>query len=155
MSFREFITESKGLYIGVRFAQSFCEDLILFCSKNEIPNRVQRDEIHSTLIYSSKFDNVVINDDGEDIGLGEPLSFHIFETKDNKKALVLLIESEYLSNRHTELMCNYNLTYDFDEYIPHITLSYDIGDFDFSKLNIEELPKVFTINTEYKEDLND
>ena len=52
-------------------------------------------------------------------------------------------------------MQKYDLTYSYDEYIPHITLSYDIGDFDISKLNVKDLPSNFTINTEYKEDLRE
>ena len=106
------------------------------------------------MIYSTKYDNIVENDVGEDLGTAEPLKFHIFETADKKRALVVVLKSEYLVNRHKELMTNYNLTYDFDEYIPHITLSYDIGNFDISKLDIKDLPSNFTINTEYKEDLD-
>lgn len=81
----------------------------------------------------------------------------VFNTQDNKRCLVIKLESEYLTNRHKELMKNYpSLTYDYPEYIPHITLSYDIGDFDISEIKLNEsttLPMFFNIITEYKEDL--
>ncbi len=156
--FREWLREKeskdKGIYVGVRYTMAVDEDISIFCQENNIPNPIPEKEIHSTLIYSTKYDNIVINDVGEDLGNAEPKKFHIFETQDNKRALVLLIKSEYLTSRHKELMKKYDLTYDFDEYIPHITLSYDIEDFDISKLNVKDLPTNFTINTEYKEDLN-
>ena len=159
ISFKEWLREkeaerNKGVYVGVRFTMAADEDISIFCEENAIPNPIPEKEIHSTLIYSTKYDNIVINDVGEDLGNAEPKKFHIFETQDNKRALVLLIKSEYLTSRHKELMKKYDLTYNFDEYIPHITLSYDIEDFDISNLNIKDLPTNFTINTEYKEDLN-
>ena len=49
-------------------------------------------------------------------------------------------------------MDKYELTYDYPEYIPHITLSYDIGDTILPK-NVE-FPKFFRISSEYQEDLN-
>ena len=154
-TFKEFLNEGKGIYVGVKFTMAAAEDISIFCAENNIPNPVPEKEIHSTLIYSTKYDNIVTNDVGEDLGNAEPLKFHIFNTQDNKKALVLIIKSEYLIKRHKELMQKYDLTYSYDEYIPHITLSYDIGDFDISKLNIKDLPTNFTINTEYKEDLRE
>lgn len=156
INFKEWLKESKdkGVYVAVKFTQAAAEDISIFCQENNIPNPIPEKEIHSTLIYSTKYDNIVINDVGEDLGNAEPKKFHIFETQDNKRALVIILKSEYLTIRHKELMEKYNLTYDFDEYIPHITLSYDIEDFDISKLNIKDLPSNFTINTEYKEDLD-
>ena len=35
-----------------------------------------------------------------------------------------------------------------------MNISYDIEDYDISKLDIKDLPKHLTINTEYKEDLD-
>jgi hypothetical protein len=44
--------------------------------------------------------------------------------------------------------------YDFDEYKCHITLSYDIGDFDYKKLNPKDFVKSIEVVKEYQEDLN-
>ena len=35
-----------------------------------------------------------------------------------------------------------------------MNISYDVEDYDISKLNIKDLPKQFIINTKYKEDLD-
>ena len=145
--------QEKGVYLAVKYTQSNAEDLMLYIKDNNIPSTLTKDDIHSTVIYSRKYADISTNE-GEDLGSAEPLKFHIFETQEDKRALVILLKSEYLENRHKDLMKEYNLTYDFKEYLPHITLSYDIGDYDISKLDIKDLPKHLTINTEYKEDLD-
>ena len=147
-------TADKGVYLAAKFSQSDEDDLFIFIKDNNIPSTLTRDDFHSTIIYSRKYADIPTNDVGEDLGYAEPQKFHIFETQEGKRALVILLKSEYLTNRFKELMDKYDLTYDFEEYLPHVTLSYDIGDFDISELNIEDLPKHFTINTEYKEDLD-
>ena len=49
--------------------------------------------------------------------------------------LVMLLDSPDLSARHKELMDKYDLNYSWDDYKPHITLSYDAKDYDISKLD--------------------
>lgn len=146
--------QEKGVYLAVKYTQSAAEDLMSYIKDNNIPSTLTKDDIHSTVIYSRKYADISINDEGEDLGYAEPLKFHIFETQEDKRALVILLKSEYLENRHNNLMKEHNLTYDYEKYLPHITLSYDIGDYDISKLDIKDLPKHLTINTEYKEDLD-
>lgn len=115
-----------------------------------IKNIIAFEKIHTTLIYSSK------NPDSE-IKIGEDLlgvkakfsKFHVFDTADNKKALVLKLNCKALIDKHKKLMKEHNLSYDYDEYIPHITVSYDIGDFDLSKINNIKLPKDLTIKEVY------
>ena len=68
---------------------------------------------------------------------------------------MLKLDSSDLRERHEFLMKEHKATYDFPEYIPHITLSYDIGDFDINTLDIEDLDDIdFQVIEEYKEDLN-
>ena len=145
--------DTKGIYVAVKYNQSASDDLLDFIKKYNIPSTLKAEDFHTTLIYSRKYADISTNE-GEDLGSAEPLKFHIFETQEDKRALVILLKSEYLENRHKDLMKEHNLTYDFKEYLPHITLSYDIGDYDISKLDIKDLPKHLTINTEYKEDLD-
>lgn len=149
---KNWLNEEKGLYVAVNFNQSTRDKLYEFIQNNNIPSAMTRDDFHSTIIYSTKYDNVPINDNLEEYA--EAKSFEVFNTQDNKRCLVIKLNSDYLVNRHKELMNNYNLTYDYPTYNAHITLSYDIGEYDISKLNINDLPNVFTIIGEYKEDLD-
>lgn len=53
-----------------------------------------------------------------------------------KRALVLVLDSDYLHFRHNVGMA-LGATYDFPSYIPHITLSYDIKSLSFEKERID------------------
>lgn len=146
--------EQKGIYVAVKYNQSACDDLLDFIKKYQIPSVLKAEDFHTTLIYSKKYADIKDLDD--DIGdseiVAEPTELHVFETFDKKRALVIKLDCPYLDERHKYLMQKYNLTYDYDEYIPHITLSYDIGDMEIPK-DIE-FPKFFRIQAEYQEDLN-
>ena len=84
--------------------------------------------------------------------VAKPTELHVFETFDKKRALVIKLDCPYLLERHKYLMQKYDLTYDYNEYIPHITLSYDIGEMEIPK--DVKFPKFFRIQAEYQEDLN-
>ena len=149
MKFRELI-ESRGVYIAANFDKDTENNLNQFTLKYNIPNR--NTDLHTTIIYSRKYDNIIDSFD-KIFEKAYPVKFEIFGTE-KQKILVLVLSSDFLSNQHTYFMNKYNLDYDYDSYIPHITLSYNIGDFDISKLNISYLPREFNITSEYKEDLD-
>jgi len=158
-------TEStKGTYAGVRLSQDDEDTIIELVKKMEIPNPIERDAIHLTLLYSRKF-----LPDYEALGKVDmwayPKGFHIFEGGNGKDILVLLVDSPDLEKRHKLLMKEHRATYDFPDFRPHITLSYDLEDFmrlrnkksvlDNIKNEFDTiLPKELHISMEYKEDLN-
>ncbi len=159
--FREWLRESekekqdtKGLYVAVKYNQSAGDDLLDFIKKYNIPSTLKAEDFHTTIIYSRKFADIKeLDDDMEDSEIiAKPTELHVFETFDNKRALVIKLDCPYLDERHKYLMQKYNLTYDYEEYIPHITLSYDIGDLEIPK--DVEFPEFFRIQAEYQGDLN-
>jgi len=143
----EEIAKKTGTYAGVKFSDKTLEKLSKYVSDNEIPN--PNNDWHCTLLFSKKFlpDYEPIR--YEKTLKGKPSGFEFFG--ENKDTLVLKFTCPELSNRHKELMDEHDATYDFDEYIPHVTLSYDAKD-----VSIEDLPRInFTIEIEkeYKEEL--
>lgn len=146
--------EEKGLYVAVKYNQSAIADLMDLIKKYNIPSTLKPEDFHTTLIYSRKYAEI----DGLDDDLGDkeivayPENLEVFETFDKKRALVIKLDCPYLEDRHKYLMSKYELTYDYPEYIPHITLSYDIGEMILPK-NVE-FPKFFRISSEYQEELN-
>lgn len=146
--------EEKGVYVAVTYNQSAQDDLLDFIKEYNIPSTLKAEDFHTTLIYSRKYADIKdLEDNMEDSEIvAYPKELHVFETFDKKRALVIKLDCSYLEERHKYLMKKYNLTYDYDEYIPHITLSYDIGNMELPK-NVK-FPKFFRINSEYKEDLN-
>ena len=92
--------------------------------------------MHCTLLYSRKH-----CPDYKPLGkLNRPLhiqfgGFEIWPTQDKKHALIVRLDAPEMIARHNNLMKEHGATYDYDEYKPHITLSYDVGkDFDISTL---------------------
>lgn len=129
-----------------------------------VPNPIKREEIHVTLLYSRKYLPDYEPATSTDMW-AYPKGYHIFEGRNGKKILVLLLDSEDAVNRHQVLMKQHESTYDFPEYKPYITLSYDIEDFMRMKNkksvleNIKDkyntlIPKEFHLNAEYVEHLN-
>lgn len=123
--------------------------------ENNIKNPIQRDKMHTTIIFSRKR-----VDDIEPLGkmktpwIGKPEKFEIFQTRDEgKNALVLRYKCKEQENRHKKLMKDHKAEYDWPEYKMHLTLSYDCGDLDLNKLSDVSSIGNIEIDNEYKEDL--
>ena len=145
---------SEGIYVAVKYNQSAGDDLLDFIKKYEIPSTLKAEDFHTTLIFSRKCADIQDLDDdmGDSEIVAKPTELHVFETFDKKRALVIKLDCPYLEERHKYLMQKYDLEYDYDEYIQHITLSYDIGEMEVPK--DVKFPEFFRIQAEYKEDLN-
>lgn len=154
--------ESRGTYAAVKFDKSTVDALHDYIQENQIPNPIAPSKMHTTLLYSRKYcPDYVAQGTISPPWSGEPLGLDVWETRGKlrddpvKRCLVLKYKCDTLSKRHEQLMKENDATYDFPEYTPHITLSYDIGDMD-----IEDLPDVtkflgtIKIVSEYGEDLD-
>lgn len=143
---------NKGIYVAVKYKDSAKQQLNDFINNNNIKNPLDVDKIHSTIIYSTKYDNIVELGDMMQVPV-EIFKFEVWKTQGGKSALVGKLFAPDLIKRHLELMSNHDLTYDYPEYKPHITISYDVGDdFDVNTLDASQLGKLYTAY-EYKEDL--
>ena len=145
--------DPRVVYVAVKYNQSAGDDLLDFIKKYEIPSVLKAEDFHTTVICSKKYADIrELEDDlGDSEIVAKPTELHVFETFDKKRALVIKLDCSYLLERHKYLMQKYELEYDYDEYIPHITLSYDIGEMEIPKDT--EFPKFFRIQSEYSEDL--
>lgn len=139
---------TEGLYVAAFFSEESTKVVGDWIAKHQIPNPVAPSSLHVTIVYS----RVPVPDFEE--------NSHVEITVDNTystlevwntpsgKTLVLRLDCPYLELRFREAMMA-GATYDFEEYNPHITLSYDIGDFDISALPKFNSPLV--IEGEYME----
>jgi hypothetical protein len=142
-SFKEFLDQHKDpLYVSVKPDENSKRMLMAIQNQGNVPNPCSPDKFHTTLIYSTKPCSWPrINH--TKVFQGRFLDWHVFNTQDNKNCLVLKVDSPQLEERHKELMAEMGASYDFDKYIPHITLSYDIGDYDISQLNKTLVTQIF------------
>lgn len=118
-----FKTMKYGTYIAATPTEESLDSLEKLQKRLGIKNPVSRDEMHCTIIYSLRGDpNVRPYNKG---WTAEASGLRLLG--ENKNCLVLELESEDLQRRHEQLKYN-GLTHTFDEYIPHITLSYEYED---------------------------
>jgi len=153
--FKEYLMENeiKGTYAAVRPDVKHSTILSDFMEKHKIPNPESTDKLHATLLYSRKF--LPTYKPNKDLNHEAILDkFEIWPTKSGKNCLVLKFTSPTLVARHNDLMSKHNATYDYPLFKTHMSLSYDIGEFDISKITIEELPKTMIFTNEYHEDLD-
>lgn len=108
----------SGFYCEILVDQSQVRDLI---KKLDIDLDPLKYLYHITLMYDleSNFKEIELKDP---IGRCKVIGFNIFKDS-GKDALVALIESNYIMQRHSELE-SLGFHHSFDNFIPHITLGY-------------------------------
>lgn len=154
MKLNQLVTTSKtpdGVYVAVNLNKESCDKIKKLANDIGVDNVVARGKMHCTVIYSRKYVPDIEVDQSVYPMEANAKCLHIFRTFDNKNALVLKLDCPQLVERHNFIMDKYKTTYDFEEYIPHVTISYDCGDFnpeDFTG----ELPNIVFVG-EYLEDL--
>jgi len=152
-------SDSKGTYAGVRFCEDTVNRIKTFVEENEIPQPVPDEKMHSTILYSRKhLPNYEAAGDFEEPFEGIPTEFDLWESQPDEEGnksncLVLQYDCDPLVERHQSLMDEHEATFDFEEYKPHVTLSYNVGDLDLSNLNPSDVGPINVVS-EYSEDLN-
>ena len=155
MNLTEILTEKEqqGTYAGVKFDNATKKAIREFTKQHNIPNVVPRDKLHTTVLYSRKhLPNYKPLGKFEDALEGEFKEFVIWKGQDEGLCLVMLFDCTELVQRHNQLMDEHKATFDYDEYRPHITLSYNVEkDFDVNALDAYSGP--INIVEEYHEPL--
>lgn len=160
MRLSQIVTEKKqspkkGTYVGVRLSKESIEKVLGIIKKLDVPEPVKESEMHLTVIFSRKH----LPDFKPRGKLDEPIKIKakkldIFPSGDgDSNVLVIIMDAPDLINRHEEIMDEHKATYDFPEFIPHMTLSYNCGDFDYKKHNMGDLLGSLEIDREYEEEL--
>lgn len=151
------ITERKeepdGTYVALKVSPESKKLINKVISKLNVPSPLKVKDAHATLIFSRKY----LPEFKADGKLKTPIiakckNLNIFKSNDGN-ALVIELDSKEMNKRHKEIMKDHKATYDYDEYKPHVTLSYDCGDFDIKSIDIsKELPSI-EFSDEYSNDL--
>ena len=154
------LKQTKGTYAGVHFDDDTNDAIIKYIKINKIPNGLAKHKLHSTVLYSKKHcPDYKAPGKLDPVLIGTPTDFDVWESNPDNgpkmKCLVLKYDCPELIARHKQLMKGHDATYDYDKYEPHVTLSYDIGDFDIDKLSkVEDVISKIVIDDEYHEDLD-
>lgn len=153
------ITEAKqlpGTYAGVRFDSSTIDALVEYTKTNEIPEPVKPADFHTTLLYSRKhLPNYQPISSYDELMQGTVTGVDLWPAQSDgvKRTLVLTFKCPQLSKRHKELMDEHKAQWDFPNFKPHVTLSYQAAGFDLASLPKFKHP--LRIVGEYVEELDD
>lgn len=129
------VERRTGTYAAVKYDDTTCMILAEWCKINNIPNTVDVSKLHSTLIYSRVQIPVECQHNLDEVELRSrgwrfmPDEFKLLQTSSDKGAakevLVLTLKAPELVQLHDEL-CRKGATHDFDDFIPHVTISYKV-----------------------------
>lgn len=124
----------RSLYVSRKLKNG--RDVLRWARAQGIPNLVSESEMHVTIAYSrAKIDWMGIDADwtGDEliVAAGGPRVVEIMGKE--KNVLALLFRSWALAGRHAEIR-DAGATWDWPEYQPHLSISYDAAGFDASKV---------------------
>jgi len=149
--------KKKGTYAAVKFCKKTKDALKELAEKFDIPKPLGTSKFHTTLIYSEKYLPELRSLGKLDEPFsGTPIKCESWGTQEGTNALVLTFKSPDLVKRHKSLMKEHDATWSHPTYKPHVTLSYDCGDFDMKDINkyLQNAPFYLSMVKEYHEDLN-
>ena len=149
----------RGSYAGVEASKETKEKVLKYLADNKIPTPIKSEKLHVTLLYSRKYlPNYRAAGKLDEPYTCKAADFTVWKTspedpnEEKTNCLIVKLKCPALIKRHKDLMKEHGATFDYDEYAPHITFSYDIGDLDVSKLPKIDFDLEFV--KEYQEDLN-
>jgi len=147
-------TRKSGHYVAARVSKQTTSELESWCKKNGVPvDSDFFDNLHITICYSTKLfpiDKTDMIDDLSDWTV-KPIAFAKFGQDEDKKYLVLKVKCKQCSTRWQHYL-DQGASYDFDEYIPHISIALNYKG-DLNSLDVDSLPKL-VLDKEYYEDLS-
>lgn len=140
--FKSFTEERRkdGTYVSCDYDLLTAEKLATWCVENLIPQPLSADKYHSTLLYSRKpvpTAQEIVDKVDKEIEL-QPVGFKMFDSKEDPsfKALVIELKAPQLIALHEKLIAAGG-THDYDDYTPHVTVSYNAPrDLDVSMLKL-------------------
>ena len=144
---------NKGAYIKLTYNYDSMVNLYDYILNHNIPNNILINDIHTTLLYTKRqLDDYIPSNKLNGIKV-TPIKFEVWKTYDGLNCLVLIIENKELNILHNHIIKKYNGKHIHDQFIPHITLSYSVGDkFDCNKLPLPDFDLI--ISNEIMFDLN-
>lgn len=144
------VIEEPGLYVAAFFDEETNYRIAEYLRINNIPMPVTSASLHTTIVYSKVPVTTFEPNHSVDIGVNtKHASFECWDMRNGARCLVLKYFSPYLHMRFEEAM-KAGAMYDFDEYKPHVTLSYSMPE-DFDVATLPALGFPLKIVGEYSE----
>lgn len=147
------MTSKIGTYVGLRVLNPTNDLLYKHCKEAGIPVKQSMfdDRLHTTVIYSRKHCPEVTVDTKRR-HIAKFAGYDIFTGKKGEHVLVMRLNAPSVSEKHERIMAEHGATYDFPQFHPHITLSYNYSD--NSVMGIPPFKHDIILGLAYVEDLD-
>lgn len=146
-----------GTYAGVTFSKETIDQLTSLQKSLGIDEPLAPSKFHTTLLYSSKHLPKYVaagNLNPKPEADSCKYKLEIWPSNSGEKnVLVLKYSCTWLEDRHQFLMDEHGAKWDHPDYTPHITLSYNVGNWNGKKTVEFDTP--ITLQKEYQESLSD
>jgi len=119
--------QDLGTFIALSVDRSSSDKIMNFCEDYDIENPVPKEELHCTLIYTTDFMKGFVSEGVlEDPYMINGFELEVWKGSDGNNVLVAKFEDEAVSARHDAIVREWpDLQQSYDQFIPHITISYD------------------------------
>lgn len=115
----------NGTYVSAKVSRASSKAIYDWVKSNSIPNAADPKQYHTTITYSRK-GIPDVEQHAFDVPIaGQITGWKIFPTQNGSNCLVAVVQSLDLEDYHHTIQNEYGATYDYPDYIPHITVSYD------------------------------
>lgn len=145
----------RGTYFGVHPTKETIAAMREFMGDNKIPNPIDHDKMHCTIVFSRAFCGERALGDLDPHWKGEFDKYDLFDPsseEDDNKCLVMAFVCPEMLDRHKHLKSK-GATHDFPTLSPHMTLSYDVGP-EYDHLVLPDYDGPIHFHHEYSEPLN-
>ncbi len=122
----EFMRSSRGIFSAVKFDKKTTQKIVEFQKINNIRSPIKNSDLHTTIIFSP--DKYILDYPVKkhlDIK-AKIIGFDKWRMNNGNYCLVALLDCNFLNERFEKLSKKYGIENPYDEYKPHVTLSYDI-----------------------------
>lgn len=134
------MTEKKTLYVSRPLQNA--DEFIEWAKEQGFPTTLPADDLHVTIAFSREpVDWTELTDSPDKLTF--ETGNRTVEPLGDKGAVVLKFEADELSLRWKEIIDDLGATWDHEGYHPHVTITYDAGDLDLSKIEPYTGPLVF------------
>ena len=134
---------NTGIYASCSYTANTMHELDNWIKEHSdiIPTPIPLDQAHTTILFSHNGFNLPKKSVADfDDKLNElsftPTGFALLGDNEHEKALVIFLNADPLVDLHEHLI-SHGASHAFDEYIPHITVSYEVpAHFDISSVSL-------------------
>lgn len=135
------LEQLPGVYVGIRPVGASIHLLHDWIVQQGIPNPVAAHASHVTVLFSKAPVQVEVDRKREYHAHGIRFE-QVRHRFDKTNALVMVLETPSIIARHRELI-DQGGSHDYDDFMPHVTLTTNVEDFDWKQLKVPGFSLVF------------